>query len=94
MAGHGLWVWEEDECLALRRAISKYNSSRPRAEHLFRRHLAEELGVSLNIIMAYIAGRKALDLDIAQAVHRLSGIPIQEFSPRLARDANDLHDTK
>lgn len=94
MAGHGLWMWEEDECLALRRAIAKYNTNKPRAERLFRRHLADELGVSLNIIMAYIAGRKALDMGIAQAVHRLTGIPIQEFSPRLARDANDLHDIK
>jgi hypothetical protein len=93
MSGHGLWIWEEVECLALRRAIAKYNINKPRSEYLFRRHLAKELGLSLNIIMAYIAGRKALDMGIAQAVHRLTGIPIQEFSPRLARDANDLHDT-
>ncbi|CAN7562969.1 hypothetical protein [Pseudomonas umsongensis] len=92
MAGNGLWVWEEVECLALRKAIAKYNSSRPRAGKLFRRHLADDLGVGLGIIMAYMTGRKALDMSIASAVNRLTGIPIQQFSPRLADDERDIDD--
>lgn len=94
MSGHVLWVWEEDECLALRRALANYNASKPRAEHLIRRHLADELGVSLNTIGAYITGRKALNMDIAEAVHRLTGIPIQVFSPRLADEKKVLDDCK
>jgi len=90
MSGRDLWIWEIDEYLALREAVAKYNSSRPRVEHIFRRHLADDMGVGLSIVMAYMSGRKALDMSIANAVNRLTGIPIQQFSPRLAGVERDI----
>ena len=90
MSGRDLWIWEIDEYLALREAVAKYNSSRPRVEHIFRRHLADDMGVGVSIVMAYMSGRKALDMSIANAVNRLTGIPIQQFSPRLAGVERDI----
>ncbi|AVX90017.1 MULTISPECIES: helix-turn-helix domain-containing protein [Pseudomonas fluorescens group] len=92
MRNHGLWIWEEDECLALRRAIAAYNASRQKADRLARSAIASEIGVSTSTINNYFLGTKALDIEVAQAVLKLTGIPVERFSQRLAEDLRLKHD--
>jgi transcriptional regulator with XRE-family HTH domain len=92
MRNHGLWIWEEDECLAIRRAIAAYNASRQKADRLARSTIASEIGVSTSTINNYFLGTKALDIEVAQAVLKLTGIPVERFSQRLAEDLRLKHD--
>jgi DNA-binding XRE family transcriptional regulator len=82
--GHGLWIWEEDECLALRAVLAKHNADRPIAERITQRRIATELGVTPATINAYFGGRRALGIEVALAVLKLTGIPVEQFSQRLA----------
>lgn len=92
MAGHGLWNWEENECLALRRAITQYNADRPKVGRITQSRIAVELGVTQSTISAYFCGRRSLGIEVAQAVLKLTGIPVEQFSSRLADELRLKHD--
>ncbi len=83
MRNHGLWIWEEDKCLALRRAIAAYNASGKR------RRLAgapsEQDGVSTSTINNSFLGTKALDIEVARAVLSLPAFLWSGCSQRLSR---------
>lgn len=53
--------------------------------------IANELGVSVSTVNKYFLGRKALGIDVAQAVLKLTGIPVEQFSPRLADEIKLKH---
>lgn len=83
MLGRGLWLWEEDECLALVKAMSEYNAVKPRAERITQSRIASELGVAPSVVNAYFRRKKALDIEVVQAVFKLTGIPVARLSTRL-----------
>jgi transcriptional regulator with XRE-family HTH domain len=91
MPSRQLWIWEEDECLALVEAMAEYNAARSRAERITQCHIAKELGVASSTVNTYFRGKKALSTELAQAVLKLTGIPVGRLSPRLADDIRLKH---
>lgn len=94
MSGHGLWIWEEDECLALRRAIARYNANRVGAERMTQHRIAIELGITPVAVNTYFCGKKALGIEVVQAVLKLTGIPVDKISQRLADEIRLKHDSQ
>jgi transcriptional regulator with XRE-family HTH domain len=86
-----LWIWEQDECLALCKAMAEYNESRPKELRITQCHVASELGISPAAANAYFRGKRALNIAVAQAVLKLTGIQVDKFSPRLADDIRLKH---
>ncbi|KJK14647.1 helix-turn-helix transcriptional regulator [Pseudomonas sp. BIGb0427] len=83
MSGN-LWVWEEEELLAMRRAFAALKAGQPQAERVSQRRMAAEMGVSVTTLNAYMTGKRALDVKFALMFERLTGIPTRSYSPRLA----------
>ncbi|MNP52796.1 hypothetical protein D3C76_1472110 [compost metagenome] len=83
--GHGrLWIWEEDECRALREALKKLNEAAPKANRICQHHLAAAIGISASSVNAYLNGNRVLNSAFALGVQEVTGIPIRAFSERLA----------
>ncbi|UVM20064.1 helix-turn-helix domain-containing protein [Pseudomonas wadenswilerensis] len=83
MSGN-LWVWEEEELLALRKAFAALKAGQRQADRVSQRRMAVELGVSVTTLNAYMTGKRALDMKFALMFERLTGIPTRSYSPRLA----------
>ncbi|MGS0546062.1 helix-turn-helix domain-containing protein [Pseudomonas parakoreensis] len=88
MPSRELWIWEQDECSALVKALAEYNAGKPRVKRIAQCHIAKELGITAAAINGYFRGRKALNIELVQAVLKLAGIPVARISPRLDDEIN------
>ncbi|EMM9105135.1 cI repressor protein [Pseudomonas putida TRO1] len=84
MARENLWIWEEDERNALRKALDEFNQAASPADRITLRKLAEAMGVSTMTVSNYLTGKRPLTIAIALAFEEISGIPVRSFSDRLA----------
>ncbi|WP_429214740.1 LexA family transcriptional regulator [Metapseudomonas resinovorans] len=78
--------WERSECAALKAEIEAYNQARPRAEKITQEAAGDALGMTQGAFSSYLNGRLALNKEVAAGVARVFGIPVERFSPRLARE--------
>lgn len=86
MSGRGLWIWEEDECRTLLRVLAEYNMGKTRVERITQSRIAHEMRVGQSTVNAYFRGKKALTIQVVEAVFKLTGIPVGRLSSRLADD--------
>ncbi|MCW2272409.1 helix-turn-helix domain-containing protein [Pseudomonas sp. JUb96] len=84
MDRENLWVWEEIECEALRKALKDFNDAAQRADRITRRKLANAMGVSPTTVNSFLNGSRPLTKSIAIAFQNISGVPVRSFSARLA----------
>ncbi|MFJ2550194.1 hypothetical protein ACIOVF_27555 [Pseudomonas sp. NPDC087612] len=77
--GH-IWLWEEDEYIALREALNKHDPLVSIAQ------MAIFLGTDEATISAYLTGRLSLDANFALMLEALTGILVKTYSPRLAQE--------
>ncbi|MEO4014796.1 helix-turn-helix transcriptional regulator [Pseudomonas rossensis] len=83
--------WEKDECAALKEAIAEWNRARPKSERITQEQAGEALGMNQGSFSNYLNGRTALNLDFAFKVKVLFGIPVEDFSPRLAAEIREKY---
>ena len=84
MDRENLWVWEEAECEALRKALKGFNDAAPRTDRITQRKLANVMGVSPTTVNSFLSGSRPLTKDIALAFQKISGVPVRLFNARLA----------
>ncbi len=84
MDRENLWVWEEAECEALRKALKDFNDAASRTDRITQRKLANVMGVSPTTVNSFLSGSRPLTKEIALAFQQLSGVPVRSFSVRLA----------
>ncbi|WP_367239095.1 LexA family transcriptional regulator [Pseudomonas fulva] len=82
--------WEKAECLALKQAIDSYNEGKSRRDSLTQGKMAEALGINQGSVSAYLNGYNALNVKVASVISKLISIPVEDFSPRLAREISNL----
>lgn len=76
--------WERAECAALKAAIADLNA---RTGHVFtQEYLAHELGTTQGAVNSHLNGRRAINKNMAAKIATATGIAIEQFSPRLARE--------
>lgn len=78
--------WELDECVALKRAVDSFNAGKPRKDRISQTHLADALGINQGSVSAYLNGVNALNAKVASIIAGMIGIPVEQFSPRLAKE--------
>lgn len=82
--------WEKDECAALKLALARYNASLPKGERFTQERLAGELGMAQGNLNGHLNGKRPLGVEIAARLHAITGIPVAEYSQRLAADIRSL----
>lgn len=82
--------WEKAECAALKQALARYNASAPKDCRFTQERLAGELGMAQGNLNGHLNGRRPLNMEMAAKIFVLTGIPVDEYSPRLAADIKSL----
>ncbi len=82
--------WEKDECAALKLALARYNAPLPKRDRLTQERLAGELGMAQGNLNGHLNGKRPLSVEIAAKVYAITGIPVSEYSQRLAADIKSL----
>lgn len=82
--------WEKDECAALKRALARYNASASKNDRFTQERLASELGMAQGNLNGHLNGKRPLNVEMAAKVFALTGIPVDEYSSRLAEDIRSL----
>ena len=82
--------WEKDECAALKLALARYNASLPKEDRFTQERLAGELGMAQGNLNGHLNGKRPLSVEIAAKVYAITGIPVAEYSQRLAADIKSL----
>lgn len=76
--------WEVAECMALKSEIAAANANGGR--RLTQEFLAQELGMTQGNLSSHLNGKRAITKDLAVKVALATGIPVERFSPRLAKE--------
>lgn len=84
--------WEQDECAALKEAISEWNSIRPKNERITQEQAGEALGMNQGSFSNYLNGRTALNFEFALKIKNLFGIPVERYSQRLADEIREKYE--
>lgn len=82
--------WEKEECAKLKAALDSFNSGRNRKDALTQGKIAEALDMTQGSVSSYLNGYNALNLRFAAYVAAEIGVSIDRFSPRLAREAEEV----
>lgn len=82
--------WELAECTALKEAVDAYNAGKPRAERLSQGKIADALGMNQGSVSSYLNGVNALNARVAGIIAGLIKVPVESFSPRLAREIAEM----
>lgn len=82
--------WEKDECAALKAALTDFNAPRPKEKKLTQEDIALSLGMSQGTLGSHLNGYRAISQKLAIGMSNLLRIPIESFSPRLAKELTDL----
>lgn len=78
--------WEKAECAALKAELDAFNAPRPRREKLTQEDIAHSLGMSQGTLSSHLNGHRAVNMEMAVAMSKMLGIPIERFSTRLAKE--------
>ncbi|MFK4075185.1 helix-turn-helix transcriptional regulator [Ectopseudomonas khazarica] len=82
--------WELAECTALKNAVDAYNAGKPRAERLSQGKIADALGMNQGSVSSYLNGVNALNARVAGVIAGLIKVPVESFSPRLAKEISEM----
>lgn len=82
--------WEKDECAALKLALARYNASASKDDRFTQERLAGELGMAQGNLNGHLNGKRPLNVEMAAKIFSLTGIPVDEYSPRLSADIKTL----
>ncbi|MEW6460402.1 MAG: XRE family transcriptional regulator [Pseudomonadota bacterium] len=82
--------WELAECTALKNAVDAYNAGKPRAERLSQGKIADALGMNQGSVSSYLNGVNALNARVAGVIAGLIKVPVESFSPRLAKEIAEM----
>lgn len=90
MKKRDLEEWELAECTALKKALDAYNAGKPRAERMSQGKIADALGMNQGSVSSYLNGVNALNARVAGIVAGLIKVPVESFSPRLAKEIAEM----
>lgn len=90
MKKRDLEEWELAECTALKEAVDAYNAGKPRAERLSQGKIADALGMNQGSVSSYLNGVNALNARVAGIIAGLIKVPVESFSPRLAKEIAEM----
>lgn len=82
--------WEKAECLALKAAVDDFNSGKSRKDSLTQGKIADKLEISQGSVSSYLNGYNALNARVASVIAGMIGIPVEDFSPRLASEIAEM----
>lgn len=82
--------WERAECHALKLAVDAFNAGKNRSESLTQGKIAERLDISQGSVSSYLNGYNALNMRVAGAIAGMIGIPVDQFSARLAKEISQV----
>ncbi len=82
--------WERAECKGLKEAIADYNASVPKEQRFTQERLAAELGMAQGNLNGHLNGKRPISKEMAARIAVLTGIPVEAYSPRLAREIAQL----
>ncbi|WP_337058257.1 LexA family transcriptional regulator [Pseudomonas sp. USHLN015] len=77
--------WEKAECAALKAEIAAYNASKPRGQRITQEAVGVALGMYQGSVSNFLNGRTLLNIEFAIGISQLIGVPVERFSPRLAK---------
>lgn len=78
--------WEMAECVALKKAIDTFNAGKPRKDRVSQGDIADALSINQGSVSSYLNGVNALNAKAAGIIAGMIGIPVESFSPRLAKE--------
>jgi phage repressor protein C with HTH and peptisase S24 domain len=82
--------WEKTECAALKAELASYNARAPKGEKLTQEEIALSVGMSQGTLSSHLNGNRALNKEMAAEIAKMLGIPVERFSPRIAKEISDL----
>lgn len=82
--------WELEECIALKKALDAYNAGKPRADRLSQGQIADALGMNQGSVSSYLNGVNALNARVAGVIAGMIKVPVESFSPRLAKEIAEM----
>lgn len=78
--------WEMAECIALKKAIDAFNAGKLRKERISQGDIADALGINQGSVSSYLNGVNALNAKAAGIIAGMIRVPVESFSPRLAKE--------
>lgn len=78
--------WEMAECVALKKALDAFNAGKPRKDRISQGDIADALSINQGSVSSYLNGVNALNAKAAGIIAGMIGIPVESFSPRLAKE--------
>lgn len=82
--------WERAECMALKAAVDAFNAGRSRKDSLTQGRIADKLEISQGSVSSYLNGYNALNARVASVIAAMIGVPVERFSPRLAKEIMEM----
>lgn len=77
---------EKAECAALKAEIAAHNAQANGRRKFTQESLAQELGMTQGNLSSHLNGKRAINKEMAARTAMLLGIPVEKFSPRLAKE--------
>ncbi|WP_443190939.1 helix-turn-helix domain-containing protein [Pseudomonas indica] len=78
--------FEKAECAALKAEIAAFNAREHGSRRLTQDFLAQELGMTQGNLSSHLNGKRPINKEMAAKMALLLGIPVETFSPRLAKE--------
>lgn len=90
MKKRDLEPFELAECVALKKAVDAFNAGKSRKDRLSQGKIAEALNINQGSVSSYLTGVNALNAKVASVIATLIGVPVESFSPRLAKEIAEM----
>jgi phage repressor protein C with HTH and peptisase S24 domain len=82
--------WEKAECAALKAELASYNARAAKGKKLTQEDIALSVGMSQGTLSSHLNGNRALNKEMAAEIAKILGIPVERFSPRIAKEISEL----
>lgn len=78
------------ECSALKAEFKAFNEARPKESRITQEAAGAALGMNQGSFSNYLNGHRPLNKEIAAGLFALTGIPVERYSPRLAKEIAEM----
>lgn len=82
--------WEKAECAAFKAAFKAFNDSQPKGAKITQEAAGLALGMNQGSFSNYLNGHRALNKELAVGLYKLTGIPVESYSPRIAAEISAM----